>query len=136
MNEWMNEWVNEWMDEWMSEWVNEWINEWMNEWMNECIITKWETTTEPFDTPFLDRNVAKRRYITLKLFIVISFFFFPLIDNSIKFRYKQRMSHQLKNSSLLLTIDEYCMFHIEGFFLNNFFFTLFQSCHFYKNCAE
>ena len=67
-------------------------------------------------TPLSDRNVAKRRYITPKLFIVISFFFFPLIDNLIKFCYKQRMSHQLKNLSLLLTINEYCMFHIEAFF--------------------
>ena len=69
-----------------------------------------------FFTPLLDRTVAKRRYITPKLFIVISFFFFPLIDNLIKFCYKQRMSHQLKNLSLLLTINEYCMFHIEAFF--------------------
>ena len=71
---------------------------------------------KPYSTPSLDRNVAKRSYITPKLFIVISFFFFPLIDNLIKFCYKQRMSHQLKNLSLLLTINEYCMFHIEGFF--------------------
>ena len=72
-------------------------------------------------TPLLDRNVAKRRYITPKLFIVIRFFFFPLIDNLIKFCYKQRKSHQLKNSSLLLAINEYCMFHIEGFFSQQLF---------------
>ena len=43
-------------------------------------------------------------------------FFFLLVDNLIKFCYKQRISYQLKNSSLLLTINEYCMFHIEEFF--------------------
>ena len=32
--------------------------------------------TENANTPLSDRNVAKRRYITPKLFIVISFFFF------------------------------------------------------------
>ena len=76
-------------------------------------------------TPLLDRTVAKRRYITPKLFIVISFFFFPLIDNLIKFCYKQRMSHQLKNLSLLLTINEYCMFHIEAFFSPTTFSSLY-----------
>ena len=74
-----------------------------------------------FNTPLSDRNVTKRRYITPKLSIVINFFFFLLIDNLIKFCYKQRISHQLKNSSLLLTINEYCMFHIEGFFSQQLF---------------
>ena len=69
--------------------------------------------------------------------ILISFFFFPLIDNLIKFCYKQRMSHQLKNLGLLLTINEYCVFHIEGFFAQQLFlYFIWYSCHFYTNWAE
>ena len=49
------------------------------------------------DTPLLDPNVAKRTCTTPKLFIVIRSFFFSLIDNLIKFFYKQRISHRLKN---------------------------------------
>ena len=79
-------------------------------------IKKEKKMSKTIYTPLLDRKVAKGTYFTPKLFIVISFFFFPLIDNLIKFCYKQRMSHQLKKLSLLLTINEYCMFHIEAFF--------------------
>ena len=66
-------------------------------------------------------NCRKKKMYNSKTIVVISFFFFPLIDNLIKFCFKQRMSHQLKNLSLLLTINLYCMFHIEGFFPQQLF---------------
>ena len=50
-----------------------WINWIVGRWMGRPWVVRWFGPL--IGTPLSDRNVAKRRYITPKLFIVISFFF-------------------------------------------------------------